>query len=110
MSLIADERGCAEQLAKFFPALPAARIMVRVHSLRPGREQFRESTVLEFGSDQYAIFMTTLPLEFDESIQLIRSNKEPSLRASVIALQYHEGLKAVAVRFTDGPCDWMMQP
>jgi hypothetical protein len=28
----------------------------------------------------------------------------------VIALQYHEGLKAVAVRFTEGSCDWMMQP
>ncbi len=110
MSLIADERGCAERLAKFFPALPATRIMVRVQSLRPGRDKLKESTVLEFGSGQYAIFMTTLPLEFDESIQLVGSNKGRPLKASVIALQYHEGLKAVAVRFTDGYCDWMMQP
>ncbi len=110
MSLIADERGCAEQLARFFPALPATRVMVRVQSLRPGREKLRESTVLEFASGQCAIFMTALPLEFDESIQLVRTKNERPLKASVIALQYHEGLKAVAVRFTDGTCDWMMQP
>lgn len=110
MSLITEERGCAEKLAKFFPALPAVRIMVRVQSLRAGREKLMESTVLEFGSGQYAIFMTTLPLEFDECVQLVRSNKERPRKASVIALQYHEGLKAVAVRFTEGTCDWMMQP
>jgi hypothetical protein len=110
MSLIAEERGCAEQLARFFPALPATRIMVRVQSLRSGRERLKESTVLEFGSSQYAIFTTSLPLEFDESIQLVRGNNERARQASVIALQYHEGLKAVAVCFTDGPCDWMTQP
>jgi hypothetical protein len=110
MSLIADERGCADRLAKFFPVLPAIRIMVRVQSLRLGRQKLQESTVLEFGSGQFAIFMTTLPLEFDESVQLVKSNEERPLRASVIALQYHEGLKAVAVRFTDATCDWMMQP
>ncbi len=110
MSLIADERGCAEKLAKFFPALLAVRIMVRVQSLRPGCEKLQESAVLEFGSGQFAIFMTTLPLEFDECIQLVRSSKERALKASVIALQYHEGLKAVAVRFTEANCDWMMQP
>ena len=110
MSLIADERGCAERLAKFFPALPAIRVMVRVQSLRPGREKLKESTVLEFGSGQIAIFMTTLPLEFDECLELVRSSKERTQKATVIALQYHEGLKAVAVRFTDGTCDWMTQP
>ena len=110
MSLIADERGCAEKLAKFFPALPAIRIMARVQSLRPGRERLHESIVLEYGSGQFAIFMTTLPFEFDESVQLVRSNKERPLKASVIALQYHEGLKAVAVRFTEATCDWIMHP
>jgi hypothetical protein len=25
-------------------------------------------------------------------------------------VQYHEGRKAVAVKFAQGPCDWVMQP
>jgi hypothetical protein len=32
------------------------------------------------------------------------------VEAAVIALQYHEGRKAVAVRFLNGACDWMRQP
>lgn len=108
MSLIADERGCAEQLAKFFPELPATRSMVRVQSLRPGRETLQESTVVEYGSGQVAIFVTTLPLEFDERVQLARNGNGKSVEAAVIALQYHEEMKAVAVRIVEGTWDWMM--
>jgi hypothetical protein len=25
-------------------------------------------------------------------------------------VQYHEGRKAVAVKFAQGPCDWVTQP
>ena len=32
------------------------------------------------------------------------------VEANVIAVQYHEGRKAVAVKFTQGPCDWVTQP
>jgi hypothetical protein len=107
MSLIADERGCAEQLAKFFPGLPATRSMVRVQSLRPGREKLRESTMLEYGAGEFAIFLTTLPLEFDERVQLARNGQGKPVEAAVIALQYHEGMKAVAVRIVEGTWDWM---
>jgi hypothetical protein len=110
MSLIVEERGCTEQLARFFPGLPATRFTVRVQSLRPGREKLQESTVVEYGAGEFAIFITTLPLEFDERIQITRSSKGQPVEAAVIALQYHEGMKAVAVRFVEGTWDWMMQP
>ena len=107
MSLLANERGCAEQLARFFPALPAVRIPVRVQSLRPGQSKLQESTVAEFGASEYAIFLSTLPMEFDERVRVTRDGNGRGAEASVIALQYHEGRKAVAVRFLQGPCDWM---
>lgn len=110
MSLIAEERGCADQLARFFPDLRATRVMVRVRSARSPRGSLQESTVLEFGGGQFAIFTTTLPLEFDERIQLIRNNDGGPVEAAVIALQYHEGMKAVAVRILEGTWDWTMQP
>ncbi|MGB2628614.1 MAG: hypothetical protein WAK20_17645 [Candidatus Acidiferrum sp.] len=110
MSLIADERGCADQLAKFFPDLPATRVMVRVQSIRSARGRLQESTVIEFGAGQFAIFTTTLPLEFDERIQLVRHNKAMPVEAAVIAVQYHEGMKAVAVRFLEGTWDWKIEP
>jgi len=110
MTLIADERGCAEQLARFFPALPAVRFAVRVTPLRPAPGKMQERTVLEYGTAEYAIFLSSLPLEFADRVRVERDGGGRPAEAAVIALQYQEGRKAVAVRFLEGPCDWMRQP
>jgi hypothetical protein len=109
MTLIADERECAEQLARFFPKLPAVRIPVRVISMRSGQPGANEAAVVEFGSEEYAIFLSKLALEFDDRVRLVRDGGR-SAEASVIALQYHDSRKAVAVRFLDRSCEWMMRP
>ncbi len=110
MTLTAKDLSCAEQLARFFPKLAAVRIPVHVTALRGGTSRLQEATVVEFATGDHAIFLSTLPLEFDERVRLERDRKGHAADATVIALQYHEGRKAVAVRFLQGPCDWMMQP
>ena len=110
MTLTAMERGCAEQLARFFPKLPLVRIPVQVVPLRPSQGRLRESTVVEYGTQEYAIFLSKLALEFDDRVRLVRDGIGTPAEAAVIALQYHEGSKAVAVRFLEGPCDWMVHP
>ena len=111
MALTTDELGCAEQLARFFPGLPGVRIPVRVAPLRtvssPARVQ--EAAVVEYGSEEYAIFLSTLPLEFADRVRISGNEGGHSAEATVIALQYHEGRKAVAVRFAEGRCEWMRQ-
>ena len=112
MALTTDVAGCAEQLARFFPQLPGVRIPVRVAPERGASSAARlaEAVVVEFGSEEYAIFLSTLPLEFADRVRLSRDGGGRSAEATVIALQYHEGRKAIAVRFLDGPCEWMRQP
>jgi hypothetical protein len=88
----------------------AVRVPVQVTALRGGTLQLREATVLEFGTGEFAIFRSTLPLEFDDRVRLERDRKGCAADAIVIAVQYHEGRKAVAVRFTQGPCVWVTQP
>lgn len=112
MALITGEESCTEQLARFFPKLPGVRVAVRVAALRAGSSPTRiqEATVVEYGSEEYAIFSCTLPLEFDDRVSIGPDGGGRSAEASVIALQYHEGRKAVAVRFLAGPCEWMRQP
>jgi hypothetical protein len=110
MGIIADETGCAEQLVKFFPKLSAIRIPVRVSSLRAGQAKLQESAVLDFGAGEIAIFLSNLPIEFDDRVRISQQDGKRSVEAAVIALQYHEGRKAVAVRFLNGACDWMRQP
>jgi len=97
-------------LARFFPDLPALRIPVRVSPLRPGPARLQEATVVEYGGDELAIFVCSLPLEFDDRVRLTRDGEGRTAEAAVIALQYHAGRKAVAVRFLQGRCDWMTQP
>jgi hypothetical protein len=63
---------------------------------------------VEFGTSEYAIFLSKLALEFDDRVRLVRDGGGRPAEAAVIALQYHEGRKAVAVRFLDRPCEWMM--
>jgi hypothetical protein len=104
------EKGCAQQLARFFPQAAAVRIPVQVTALRGGRTKLREATTLEFGAADFAIFLSTLPLEFDDRVRLERDRKGRAVEATVIAVQYHESRKAVAVKFTQGPCDWVTQP
>ena len=104
------ERSCAELLSKFFPRVAAARVPVQVTALRGGHTKLREATVVEFAAADIAIFVSTLPLEFDDRVRLERNPKSRPADATVIAVQYHEGRKAVAVRLTKGPCEWVTQP
>jgi len=69
----------------------------------------RESTVVEFSSADHAIFVSTLPLEFGDRVKLEAATKENSAEATVDAVQYHEGRKAVAVKFLNGHGDWVVR-
>jgi hypothetical protein len=109
--VLADrEAECAAQLARFFPQAVAVRIPVQVTALRGAALRLREATVLEFGAPELAIFSSTLPLEFDDRVALESARNPCTVKAVVIAVQYHEGRKAVAVKLSDGPCDWVTQP
>lgn len=105
------EPACTDQLARFFPGAAAVRVPVQVTALRSGGAKLREATVLEFGGSDHAIFLSTLPLEFDDRVRVERNSRVGAMAdATVVAVQYQEGRKAVAVKFTQGLCDWMIQP
>jgi len=110
MTPVADDATCAKQLARFFPLASAVRIPVRVTSLRSSNSGLKEATVVEYCGPEYAIFLSTLPLEFDDRVKLERDRRGSAAEAAVVAVQYHEGQKAVAVRFLQGACDWVTQP
>jgi hypothetical protein len=83
---------------------------MQVTSLRSGTTRLREASVVEFDGTEHVIFLSTLPLEFDDRVRLEASQNGRPAEATVIAVQYHEGRKAVAVRFSNCPCDWVTQP
>lgn len=108
-ALIAEESNCSEQLARFFPLATAVRVPVQVSTTRPGGTVLGERTVVEFGAPEHAIFLSTLPLEFDDRVRVERESSGDAAEGTVIAVQFHEGRKAVAVRFTRGACHWVRE-
>ena len=64
---------------------------------------------MEFSSPDHAIFLSTLPLEFGDRVRLEASSEGSPAEATVDAVQYHEGRKAVAVRFLQGSCKWVVR-
>jgi len=81
---------------------------VQVTSARGGRIRLREATVIEFGGSEHAIFLSTLPLEFDDRVRLVETREGRQAEAIVVAVQYHDGRKAVAVKFLQGAYNWMI--
>lgn len=99
-----------DQLARFFPHALPARLQVQVAAIRSSNAKLREVVTVEFAGADCAIFASTLPLEFDDRVRLEREGNFRKADATVIAVQYHAGRKALAVKFTQGPCDWVTQP
>jgi len=84
------------------------KIPVQVTASRGSKTRLREQAVVEFGGPDHAIFLSTLPLEFDDRVRIETSGGGRPTEAAVVGVRYHEGSKAVAVRFLQGPCDWVV--
>jgi diaminopimelate epimerase len=102
--------GCAEQLARFFPEVERVQVRAVLTPLRNSPGTVRETVLLEFASQEKAIFGTTLPLEFEDRVRLKHADGSGALAARVVAVQYHEGQKAVAVQFVSGQRAWVKKP
>ncbi len=100
---------CVSKLALFFPEASAIRFPVQVVVARPGGKNISEATVIEFGTAAEALFPSNLPLEFDDRVRILQANGDLLAEATVVAVQYHDGRKAVAVRFRSNPRRWMIK-
>jgi hypothetical protein len=101
---------CVETLARLFPAASAVRLPIRVVTTGHGRKRLEEHTVIEFGTEREVLFASSLPLEFEDQIRVVNSDGSFDARASVVALRYHEGRKAVAARFLRNVENWIIKP
>lgn len=98
---------CAEQLARFFPEAQRVQATAEIRPVRHGWGQVKERVVVEYASAQQAIFRTQLPLEFGDRVRLERAGEAGEYEATVVAVQYDEGRKAIAVKFAGGTCEWV---
>jgi hypothetical protein len=110
LAAVPEEQTCAEKLAQLFPGVSPMRIPVRVLTLGSARKRLQEQTVIEFGTAQEVLFSSKLPLEFEDRVQLLNSDGSLDACATVIAVRYHNGRKAVAARFVGYIDNWIIKP
>ena len=108
------EESLVGRLAQFFPDAIAVRIPVRVRSLgahgsAAAGTPLEESTVIEYGTSQEVLFVSTLPLEFDDKVRLENSDGSLKIEGSVVAVQYQNGSTAVAARSVGPIRNWIIQ-
>ncbi len=106
----ATSSACAEQLARFFPDAKAVRVRAVLRPVHSGANQVRETVVVEFAGAKRAIFSSKLPLEFDDRVRISDAEGTAECDATVVAVQYHAGEKAVAVQFADKQIFWVKRP
>lgn len=102
------------KLAQFFPGATAMRIPVRVTALNaqgvePVKHVLNENTVIEFGTTQEVLFISSLPLEFDDKLRMENTDGSLRIDAAVVAVQYHSGKTVVAARFTREIGNWIIK-
>lgn len=102
-------QSCVEKLAQLFLNVSAIHIPVRVVALGSSR-RLQEQTVIEFGTAQEVLFPSVLPLEFEDRLRLVNSDGSLDANATVVAVRYHDGRKAVAARFVSEVGNWIIKP
>jgi hypothetical protein len=113
-SVVRNEEANVSRLAEFFPNAIRVRIPV---SIRAKHKQGdfsaatpSEQTVIEFGTAREVLFVSSLPLEFDDMVQLKNPDGSFNAQGSVVAVQLGSQRSAVAVRFTGKVNNWIIQP
>jgi hypothetical protein len=107
---VLEDLTCVEKLAQLFPEASPVRIAVRLSTMSPGRQRLQEQTIIEFGTSHEVLFGSSLPLEFEDRVRLVNSDRSLDVRATVVAVRYHSGRKAVAARFEGKVENWIIKP
>ena len=102
------------KLAQFFPGATAMRIPVRVTALNaqgaePAKHVLSEDAIIEFGTSREVLFISSLPLEFDDRVRMENADGSLRIDAAVVAVQYHNGKTVVAARFTREIGNWIIK-
>lgn len=106
---VAAGQTCVEKLAQLFPSASAVRLPVRVMKVGAGKRRLEEQTVIEFGTSHEVLFACGLPLEFEDRVRVVNVDGSFDARATVVAVRYHEGRKAVAARFVGQVANWIIK-
>ena len=96
-------------LARLFPGAVPVRIPVRVSKANAVPAESAEQTVIEFGTPEEILFVSALPLDFDDTVHVRNADGSLDAAARVVAMQLHNGRMVVAAKFLDNVANWIIK-
>jgi hypothetical protein len=98
-----------ERLVAIFPDASPVRVPILVVASRKEGRDLKETTTIEFGTSRIVFFFSKLPLELEEKIFLRNTDGSLGIEATIIALQYEEGHRAIAAKFLAEDRNWIIK-
>ena len=100
---------CVEELARFFPGAMQLRIPVRVCKGRSGKATSSEETMIEFGTVDEVLFVSGLPLDFEDIVRIRNADGSLDIVAEIIAMHLYHDKMAIAAKFLEDVPNWIIK-
>ena len=100
---------CIEELARFFPGAVQVRIPVRVCKGRSGRAASAEQTMIEFGTVEEVLFVSGLPLDFEDIVRVRNVDGSLDVTAKIVAMHLYDDKMAIAAKFLEDVPNWTIK-
>jgi hypothetical protein len=106
---IAEAAECVAELARFFPGIVPVRIPVWICHGESAKAASAEQTMIEFGTAAEVLFVSALPLDFEDTVRVRTSDGALDVRAKIVAMRLHHDKMAFAARFTEDVANWIIR-
>jgi hypothetical protein len=106
---LVENADCVSELARFFSGAVPVKIPVRVIKGDSLNGASAEQTSIEFGTSREVLFVSRLPLDFDDTVRVRNSDGSLDVAAKVVAMRFHHGKMAVAARFLEDVANWIIK-
>lgn len=100
---------CVTELARFFPGVMQVRIPVRVCKGRSGKAESAEQSIIEFGTAEEVLFVSGLPLDFEDIVRVRNADGSLDITAKVVAMHLYHDKMAIAAKFLEDVPNWIIK-
>ena len=100
---------CIAELARLFPGAVPVRILVKVSKGDSANGSCSEQTLIEFATREEILFVSGLPLEFDDTVQVRSTDGTLDINAIIVAMRFHDDKMAFAAKFLEDVANWVIK-
>lgn len=104
-----EPEDCVEELARFFPGRMQVRIPVRVCKGSSAKTAPVEETMIEFGTAEEVLFVSSLPLDFEDIVRVRNADGSLDITAKIVAMHLYHDKMAIAAKFLEDVPNWVIK-